>query len=219
MMSFPGSPRILKAGIVLLDPFTLVSSIVVLQYNPDQLTRTLQVQARRGERRPFGGAAAEGAADRDVQAGSGDRRHRPAGIPRRRTGRDEVGIFPQLAALETLIYAAVPADLRRDGLRRRAAPSRSLPMEAPLALFVWSVQRVVPVRVTEFSITEEAFDAALNPIRAKVSLGTARADGQRPRLRHTGAAAVHGYLKNKEALALRAPDRLARTDSDWRLPP
>ena len=44
-------------------------------------------------------------------------------------------------------------------------------MEAPLTLFVWSRSRIVPVRITDFSITEEAFDPALNPIRAKVSLG------------------------------------------------
>ena len=31
--------------------------------------------------------------------------------------------------------------------------------------------RIVPVKVTDFSVTEEAFDPSLNPIRAKVSLG------------------------------------------------
>jgi hypothetical protein len=46
-------------------------------------------------------------------------------------------------------------------------------MQAPLALFVWSQHRILPVRVTDFSITEEAFDPALNPIRAKVSLACA----------------------------------------------
>ena len=46
-----------------------------------------------------------------------------------------------------------------------------VPAEAPLTLFVWSKNRMLPVRITEFSITEEAFDPALNPIRAKVSLG------------------------------------------------
>src|SRR5439155_2953751 len=45
------------------------------------------------------------------------------------------------------------------------------PTLAPLCLFVWSERRVVPVRLTEFSITEEAFDPNLNPLRAKVSLG------------------------------------------------
>ena len=44
-------------------------------------------------------------------------------------------------------------------------------MQAPLTLFVWSKNRIVPVRITDFSITEEAFDPPLNPIRAKVSLG------------------------------------------------
>ena len=33
------------------------------------------------------------------------------------------------------------------------------------------MSRILPVRVEEFSITEEAHDTALNPIRAKVSLG------------------------------------------------
>src|SRR5258708_18395367 len=46
-----------------------------------------------------------------------------------------------------------------------------IPLEQPLTLFVWSASRVIPVRLTEFSITEEAFDPNLNPIRAKVSLG------------------------------------------------
>jgi hypothetical protein len=45
-----------------------------------------------------------------------------------------------------------------------------IPPEAPLTLFVWGPARVLPVRVTGFSITEEAFDTLLNPIRAKVDL-------------------------------------------------
>ena len=38
-------------------------------------------------------------------------------------------------------------------------------------MFVWSADRIVPVRVTDLSVTEEAFDPTLNPLRAKVSLG------------------------------------------------
>ena len=46
MSTFPNSPYILKGGIVLLDPTTAqVQQIIVLQYNPDTLTRSLQVQA------------------------------------------------------------------------------------------------------------------------------------------------------------------------------
>ena len=45
MSSFPGSPRLLKGGIVLIDPATsVVQRIIALQYNPDSLSRTLQVQ-------------------------------------------------------------------------------------------------------------------------------------------------------------------------------
>ena len=48
-----------------------------------------------------------------------------------------------------------------------------IPVEAPMTLFVWGPQRVLPVRVTSFSITEEAHDQLLNPIRAKVELSLA----------------------------------------------
>ena len=45
MTTFPNSPRLLKGGIVLIDPDTsAVQRIIVLQYNPDTLTRTLQVK-------------------------------------------------------------------------------------------------------------------------------------------------------------------------------
>ena len=43
--------------------------------------------------------------------------------------------------------------------------------DAPLTLFIWGAQRILPVKVTDCSITEEAYDQALNPIRAKVGLG------------------------------------------------
>ena len=74
MMSFPGSPRILNAGVVLLDPLTArVVRIVVLQYNPDQLQRTLQVQAMTGESGDRSEALRlKGPPVEIVQAGSGD---------------------------------------------------------------------------------------------------------------------------------------------------
>jgi hypothetical protein len=45
MITFPNSPRLLKGGIVLLDPETAaVQRIISLRYNPDTLTRSLQPQ-------------------------------------------------------------------------------------------------------------------------------------------------------------------------------
>src|SRR5262249_22557993 len=48
--TFPGSPKILKGGIVLLDPRTsAVRRVIPLQYNPDSISRTLQAQSVGGE--------------------------------------------------------------------------------------------------------------------------------------------------------------------------
>src|SRR5450432_2963065 len=105
MSAFPSSPKILKAGIILLDPVTTqVASIVVLQYNPDQLTRTLQVQAATGEPAdrsealrlkgpPIETFKLEAEIDATDQLEFPDQN--PTVV--------QVGIFPQLAVLESLI--------------------------------------------------------------------------------------------------------------------
>src|SRR5207237_110121 len=82
----------------------------------------------------------------------------------------QYGLYPQIAALESLVNPSV-ADLVAQNILAAGGTLEIAPSEAPLALFVWSAQRVVAVRVTELGVTEEAFDPALNPIRAKISLG------------------------------------------------
>jgi hypothetical protein len=77
------------------------------------------------------------------------------------------------------------------------------PMEAPLTLFVWSKNRILPVRLTEFSITEEAFDVSLNPIRAKVSLGLRVLSVDDVGFDHKGGGLFMTYLQRKEQLAQR----------------
>jgi hypothetical protein len=44
MTTFSGSPRLLKGAIVGIDLFNPLASVIVFQYNPDMLTRTLQAQ-------------------------------------------------------------------------------------------------------------------------------------------------------------------------------
>jgi len=78
-------------------------------------------------------------------------------------------------------------------------------MESALTLFVWSTSRIVPVRLTEFSITEEAFDTNLNPIRAKVSLGMRVLTIDDFAWTDRGTALYMVYQQQKEALARRAP--------------
>jgi hypothetical protein len=68
-------------------------------------------------------------------------------------------------------------------------------------LFVWSKNRIVPVRVTDFSVTEEAFDPALNPIRAKVSLGMRVLSVDDLGFQHKGGSLFMSYLQIKERLA------------------
>ena len=80
-----------------------------------------------------------------------------------------------------------------------------VPMEAPLCLFVWSKNRVVPVRVTELSITEEAFDIALNPIRAKVSLGLRVLSVDDLGFDQKGGSLFISHLQQKEQLASLSP--------------
>src|SRR6185436_3922187 len=45
-----------------------------------------------------------------------------------------------------------------------------VPVEGPLVVFAWGPGRIVPVKILSLTVTEEAFDILLNPIRAKVRL-------------------------------------------------
>ena len=78
------------------------------------------------------------------------------------------------------------------------------PMEAPLVLFVWSQNRVVPVKFKSFQITEEAFDPRLNPIRATVSLSMTVLNVNDLGFKHRGGSLFMHYLQNKERLAKKA---------------
>jgi hypothetical protein len=172
MSSFPNSPKLLKGGIVLVDPTTAaIQRIIALQYNPDTLTRTLQPQSvdpsakDRSEALRLKGPAIE-TFKLEAEIDATDQLE----FPQQNPGATQFGIFPQLAALEIIVYPTSAQLLTANSLAQ-AGTLEIAPMEAPLTLFVWSKSRVVPVRITDFSITEEAFDTLLNPIRAKVSLG------------------------------------------------
>lgn len=208
MTGFPGSPRVLKAGIVPLDPVTsavLTSRMIVLQYNPDTLSRTLQIQAVGADGRDFSealrlkGPPVE-TFKLDAEIDATDQLEKPG----ENAAATESGIFPQLALLETLVYPT-SGQLFANDARQGGGELEIVPMEAPLTLFVWSRARVVPVRVTELSITEEAFDTALNPIRAKVSLGLRVLSVDDLGFANKGGGLFMSYLQRKEQLAARGP--------------
>ena len=67
------------------------------------------------------------------------------------------------------------------------------------------LHQAIVLRVTEFSVTEEAFDPRLNPIRAKVSLGLRVLSVDDLGFSHRGGGLFMTYLRTKEALAQSAP--------------
>ena len=201
MTTFPNSPRLIKGGIVLIDPDSgAVRRIIVLQYNPDTLSRTLQIKALseggdRSEALRLTGPPVE-TIKIEAEIDATDQLE----FPDRNQTATQFGIYPQLAALETIVYPS-SAQLQSNNSLAQAGTLEIAPMESPLTLFVWSKQRIVPVLLTEFSITEEAFDTALNPIRAKVSLGMRVLSINDLPFSHRGSSLFMAYHQQKERLA------------------
>jgi hypothetical protein len=53
----------------------------------------------------------------------------------------------------------------------RPGPARTVPRSVlPVTLFIWGAGRIVPVRLTSLTITEQLYDAKLNPIHAEAQL-------------------------------------------------
>jgi hypothetical protein len=201
MTSFPNFPRILKGGIVLLDPDTfavLPNGVIVLQYNPDTLSRTLKIQGAeeggdRSEALRLKGPPVE-TFKLDAEIDATDQ------LELADTQTLQNGIFPQLSALETIIYPN-STTLQNNFNLAQQGTLEIMPMQAPLTLFVWSSKRIVPVRFTDFSITEEAFDPSLNPIRAKVSLGMRTLSIDDLDFADKGGSLYMTYQQQKESLS------------------
>ena len=202
MTGFSGSPRLLKAGLVLADPETgSVLRIITFQYNPDSLSRTLRAQAVGGDEgdrsqalRLKGPPIETFTLEAEIDAT--DQLELPGENPK----VAEHGLHPQIAALEAILYP------KSDQLvaNQRLADSGALeiaPAQSPLLLFVWSRSRIVPVRITDFSVTEEAFDPRLNPIRAKVTLGLRVLNVNDLGFDHKGGSLFLAYQRQKERLA------------------
>ncbi|MBV9992207.1 MAG: hypothetical protein JOZ72_13065 [Alphaproteobacteria bacterium] len=203
MSTFPGSPRVLKGGIVLLDPSSFAirtNGIIVLQYNPDTLTRSLKVKGiseggDRSEALRLTGPPVE-TFKLEAEIDATDQLE----FPDQNQSTVRYGIAPQLAALETLIYPD-SATLQKNFNLSQQGTLEIMPALAPLSLFVWSASRIVPVRITDLSVTEEAFDPALNPLRAKVSMGMQVLSIDDLYFNDKGGGLYMAYQRQKESLA------------------
>jgi hypothetical protein len=172
MGSFPGSPRTVAGAVVAVDRMNPLSRIVIFQYNPDSVTRSLRPRA-----------AAEGG------GASGADAHRIWGAPSEtismtvevdaadqlETGDPiaaTTGIAPQLSVLEMLLYPSSALVIANTALLL-AGTIEIIPPEGPMTVLIWGPGRAVPVRVESLSITEQAFDPLLFPTRASVELSVA----------------------------------------------
>jgi Contractile injection system tube protein len=198
MTTFPNSPKLLKGAIVGVDIFNPLASVIVFQYNPDTLTRTLQArtsagQANQSEALRFSGPPEE-TIKLEVELDAADQ------LEKAEPTTVQLGLHPTLAALELLLYPKSVLVIANEVLARLGI-IEVIPPEAPLTLFVWGDKRVLPVRLTSFSITEEAFDVNLHPIRAKVSLDLKVLSYHELGLLSKGGSLFMAHQLAKEAMA------------------
>lgn len=168
MSSVFSPPRLLKSALVAIDPQDPTPRVIIFQYNPNTLTRTIEAQMQENEGNTgapprFKGAPVE-TIKMEVEIDAADQ------LERGDSQAEDMGILPQLAALETLLYPR-SSQVIANNILMRIGTIEIIPSVAPLTLFIWGKRRIMPVRVTELSVTEDAHHPNLSPIRAKVSLG------------------------------------------------
>ncbi|MDQ8702667.1 hypothetical protein RCO28_09220 [Streptomyces sp. LHD-70] len=205
MTRYANIPKPIRSGIVLVDPeLGTPQRAIVLQFNPDTLERSLSPQTA-GSGGDSGGGG----------AGSGDRNEAlrlkgPAQETWKFTAEIDAtdqfeiaapdGIHPQLAVLEMLVQPT-SAQLREASRQSKKGTIEISPIEMPLTLFTWGSKRVMPVRLSELSINESAFDVNLNPIRASLSIGLKVLTVSDLPMGHRGAELYYAHLAQKERLA------------------
>jgi Contractile injection system tube protein len=201
MTTFPGSPKLIKGALVAYRGDT-PPEVIAFQYNPETLSRTLEAQtvsaegaeaeALRLTGAPVEQIKVEALLDAADQLEKGD------------PGAVADGIHPQLALLELLIYPE-SRHVRLNATLLSLGTIEVIPPQGPYLLFVWGKKRVLPVRLTEFSVTEEFHDPDLNPVRAKVSLGLRVLSYNDLPRNHPGYALFMNHQVSKEALAKKSP--------------
>lgn len=205
-MTISSSPKLTKGGIVLIDPETAqVQRVIALQYNAESLKRELKSQesggeagADRAEPTRFKGPAVETISfEADLDATD------QLEFPDQNATAVAYGIAPQIALLESLSQPG-SAQLGKVNSQASSGTLEIAPMLAPLLLLVWGAGRVIPVKLTSFSVTEEAFDPALNPIHAKASLSLRVLTVDDLGFASKGGSLFMAYLQNREQLAAKA---------------
>ena len=168
MASVFAPPQLLKGALVSYDILDPTPRVIVFQINPNTLTRSLEAQIVEDEGKSGSPPRLKGAPVEtikiDVEIDASDQ------LDKGNETVGDVGILPQLSALELLIYPKSDLILANN-LLLQIGTIEIIPPMASLTLFIWGKRRILPVKLTEFSVTEDAHQPNLSPIRAKVSLG------------------------------------------------
>jgi hypothetical protein len=156
-----------RGALVGVDIFNPIASVIVFQYNPETVSRSVRPQGATGEGSKAESMRLKGAPietismdleiDATDQLDAGD------------STAENLGIYPQLSALEMLAYPKSALVITNTVLMALGT-LEVLPPIGPFTLLVWNYPRVVPVRVEELAITEELHDSRLNPIQARVKV-------------------------------------------------
>src|SRR5712691_2376341 len=159
-------------------PGAQATHVIVFQFNPEVMKRTL---AHRAPPPPPQQGGTTGTAKEDVLRVAGPpvetitltvdlHASDQLAEPEANALVAQYGLHPVLATLELLMYppALTALEIKKQADRGEVQVT---PADLPLVLLVWGKSRVVPVKLTSFSVSEESFDTRLNPIGAKVDLG------------------------------------------------
>ena len=165
------------------DFFGPLPNLVIFQFNPDTLSRNISIPER-----PTGATSRETSQAGNIPVERITLTAHFSAADQLNTGNiiaQELGIGPQLAALEKMVYPSnLIGELLGEALDKIGdalgfegdddIPKQPIPREKyPRILFIWGKTRVLPVLLESMSITEQQYDSSLNPIQAEVSLGLA----------------------------------------------
>ncbi|WUR83882.1 hypothetical protein OG967_36525 [Streptomyces phaeochromogenes] len=208
MTRYADIPKPIRSGIVVVDPDRgTPQRIIVLQFNPDTLERSLSPQSAGGSGDSGGGGSGTGDRNEALRLKGPAQETWKFTAEIDATDQFEVaapdGIHPQLATLEMLVQPTTQQIRDASRLSQKGTIEIS-PIEMPLTLFTWGSKRVMPVRLTELSINESAFDVNLNPIRASLGIGLKVLTVSDLPTGHRGADLYMAHLAQKERLATAA---------------
>lgn len=158
----------MRGGLVAYQLPELLPTIIVYQYNPDEVQRQLRLRGSegggRGDSNRVNGPPDE-TISFTVEIDAADQLERPD----ENATTVANGLHPIIAALEGLLYPPYPLVIANEAMAL-AGSAFIQGEQAPLVLLVWGPRRVLPVQIDSLSIREQAFDQQLNPIRVQVEM-------------------------------------------------